>query len=104
MLEKLPMVGGSTLLAGGYVYGTGSAAQQKLGIKDSPEELAKYWSDRAEGAADPAMLKFVAEKSGATIDWLVGLGAKFGDPSPREPAPLRRAVLSPEGGAGIVNP
>jgi flavocytochrome c len=104
LLEKQAIVGGSTLIAGGYVYGTGTAAQQKLGIKDSPEDLAKYWSDRAEGQADPAMLKFVAEKSGATIDWLVGLGARFGDPIPTGTSPVRRGFLSPEGGPGIVNP
>ena len=104
LLEKQAIVGGSTLIAGGYVYGTGTAEQKKLGITDSPEELAKYWSDRAEGAADPAMLKFVAEKSGATIDWLVGLGAKFGDPIPTGTSPVRRGFLSPEGGPGIVNP
>ena len=38
-------------------------------IKDSVDDLVKYWSDRAEGTVDPAQLKFVAERSGATIDW-----------------------------------
>jgi fumarate reductase flavoprotein subunit len=104
VLEKLPMVGGSTVLSGGFVYGTGSAAMQKLGIKDSVDELVKYWSDRAQGANDPAQLKFVAEKSGATIDWLVGLGAKLNDPVPAGTSPVRRSHMSPEGGVGIVKP
>ena len=102
VLEKLPMVGGSTLLAGGIVYGTGSAAQQKLGIKDSVDDLVKYWSDRAEGAVDPAQLKFVAERSGATIDWLIGQGVKLGDPTPAGTSPVLRAQTCPDGGAGIV--
>src|ERR1019366_10660916 len=43
VIEKLAMVGGSTLLSGGYVYGTGSSIQKEKGIKDSPEALAAYW-------------------------------------------------------------
>ncbi|HEY9595671.1 MAG TPA: FAD-dependent oxidoreductase [Spirochaetia bacterium] len=104
VLEKLPMVGGSTVVSGGYVYGTGSAAMQKLGIKDSVEDLVKYWSDRAEGKADTAKLQYVAEKSGATIDWLVGLGVQFKDPSPAGTSPVRRAHQTPDGGAGLVKP
>ena len=104
VLEKLPMVGGSTLLSGGYVYGTGTQEQQKLGIKDSPEDLAKYWSDRAEGAADSDQLKLVAEKSGETIDWLIGLGVKFNNPVATGTSPVLRAFQTSNGGVGIVTP
>jgi flavocytochrome c len=104
VIEKLPMVGGSTVVSGGFVYGTGSAAMQKLGIKDSVEDLVKYWSDRAEGKVDTAKLQYVAEKSGSTIDWLVGLGAQLNDPVPAGTSPVRRSHMSPEGGAGIIKP
>lgn len=102
VIEKMPMVGGSTLLSGGIVYGTGSAIQQKLGIKDSVDDLVKYWSERAEGANDPAALRFVAERSGATIDWLSSLGVQFNDPVPAGLSPVPRGHTDPKGGADIV--
>jgi flavocytochrome c len=104
VLEKLPMPGGSTLLSGGYVYGTGSEMQKKLGIQDSVDALVKYWSDRALGASDPAMVKFVAERSGATVDWLVSLGVKFKDPVPTGTSPVPRSHQTPDGGVGLINP
>jgi len=104
VIEKLPMVGGSTLLAGGYVYATGSSLQKEKGIKDSPEALAAYWSERAEGVADPAQIKLVADKSGETIDWIVGMGVKFPTIVPAGTSPIARSHLTANGGAGIVEP
>ena len=104
LLEKMPMAGGSTLLSGGIVYATGSSAQKTLGIKDSVEDLVKYWSDRAEGKNDPAKLRFVAERSGATVDWLVSLGVKLGEPYPTGISPVRRGHATSDGGNGIVKP
>ena len=65
------MAGGSTVLSGGIVYATGSRMQKAAGVEDSVEDLVKYWSDRADGQNDPEFLRFVAERSGETIDWLV---------------------------------
>jgi Succinate dehydrogenase/fumarate reductase, flavoprotein subunit len=104
VIEKLPMVGGSTILSAGYVYGTGTSAMTKLGIKDSVDDLVKYWGDRAEGKANGDKLKFVAENSGATIDWLVGLGVKFEDPVPAGTSPVPRSHRASDGGAGIIKP
>jgi flavocytochrome c len=104
VIEKLPMVGGSTLLSGGYVYGTGSAIQKKAGIKDSADDLAKYWSDRAEGAANMEQIKLVAEKSGQTIDWMVGMGVEFPTLVPAGISPVARAHQTKDGGVGLVTP
>lgn len=104
VLEKMPMVGGSTVLSGGIVYGTGSEAQKKLGIQDSVSDLVKYWSERAENKNDVEKLTFVAERSGKTIDWLVKLGVKFADPIPAGTSPVPRAHTSTENGAGIIKP
>jgi flavocytochrome c len=104
VLEKMPMVGGSTVLSGGIVYATGSEIQKKLGIKDSVEDLVKYWSERANGKNDLDYLTFVAERSGQTIDWLVKLGVVFGDPTPTGISPVLRAHTSTEHGAGIIKP
>jgi flavocytochrome c len=104
VLEKLPMVGGSTLLSGGYVYGSGSSIQKAKGIKDSADALAAYWSERAEGVADPAQIKLVADKSGETIDWLVSLGVKFPTLVPTGTSPVARGHQTSDGGVGLVDP
>lgn len=104
VLEKLPMVGGSTVLSGGIVYSTGSSIMREAGIQDSVDDLVAYWSDRAEGKADPAKLRFVAERSGANVDWLVGLGVKFGKPYPTGTSSVPRGVSTNDGGHGIVGP
>ncbi len=104
ILEKMPMAGGSTVLSGGIVYGTGSELHKKAGVQDSVEDLVNYWSERADGKNDKEKLTFVAERSGQTIDWLVKLGVQFGDPYPTGISPVKRAVSSPEQGAGIIKP
>ncbi len=104
VLEKLPMVGGSTVLSGGIVYSTGSSIMKAAGIKDSVDALVKYWSDRADGKASEDKLRFVAERSGANVDWLLSLGVQFGKSYPTGTSPVARAVSTSNGGAGIVGP
>ena len=104
LLEKMPMAGGSTVLSGGIVYATGSRMQKAAGVEDSVEDLVKYWSDRADGQNDPEFLRFVAERSGGTIDWLQDLGAELTGPTPSGTSPVLRAHTSATHGAGLVNP
>ena len=104
LLEKMPMVGGSTVLSGGIVYATGSRMQKEAGVEDSVEDLVAYWSDRADGKNDPEYLRFVAERSGATIDWLLDMGAELAGPSVSGTSPVLRAHTSTSHGAGIINP
>ncbi|QSX09178.1 flavocytochrome c [Alkalibacter rhizosphaerae] len=104
LLEKLPVTGGSTILSGGIVYGTGSKLHEAAGVEDSVDDLVSYWTERADGKNDPAYLQFVAERSGETIDWLVDMGVEFGAPAPTGISPVARAVTSPEHGGGIIRP
>lgn len=104
LLEKMPMVGGSTVLSGGIVYSTGSQAQKDAGIEDSVEDLVNYWSERAEGKNDKEFLTFVAEKSGATMDWLVDIGVEFTDMHVSGTSPVLRAQSTTSHGAGLINP
>ena len=106
VLEKLPHTGGNTCICGGIIYGTGSDIQAANGLEgDSAEALAAYWLERAEGNADPEMLKFVAERSGETIDWLVENGVEF---NPKLTAPgtagVLRGIKTPNGGVGLITP
>ncbi len=104
VLERMPVSGGSTILSGGIVYGTGSKLHEAAGVEDTVEDLVKYWSERADGKNDEEFLKFVAERSGETIDWLVDMGVEFGEPAPTGTSPVARAVTSPGHGGGIIRP
>ncbi len=105
VIEKMPMAGGSTILSAGIVYATGSDIQQTAGVQDSVDELVAYWSERAEGKADEALLRTVAEKSGDTINWLASeIGVQFGDPFPAGTSPVLRAHMAVGGGNGIIAP
>ncbi|MDC7239289.1 MAG: FAD-dependent oxidoreductase, partial [Spirochaetales bacterium] len=102
LLEKMPMVGGSTVLSGGIVYATGSRLQE--GVEDSVEDLVAYWSDRADGKNNPDFLHFVADHSGETIDWLLDMGVELEGPGVSGTSPVLRALTSTTHGAGIINP
>lgn len=105
VLEKLPMAGGSTLLSAGIIYATGANIHKDAGVEDSVDDLVAYWSERAEGNADEAMLRLVAEKSGETINWLVDeMGVQFIGPMPMGTSFVPRAVMATEGGHGIISP
>lgn len=43
ILEKMPAPGGTTKISEGAVYCGGSSLQKELGIKDSPEEVYKFY-------------------------------------------------------------
>lgn len=104
LLEKLPMLGGSTLVSGGIVYGTGFTIQKEAGIEDSVDAMVAYWMERAENKADEKHLRFVAERSGETIDWLASIGVVFGAPYPTGSSPVARAVSAEGRGNGLIEP
>ena len=82
VLEKGVRPGGSTALCGQAIMGVGTSVQKAAGIEDSVEEAMKYFEAVADGRDD--LLRFVVERSGEAVDWLVGLGmevpAKAGTP------------------------
>lgn len=43
LLEKLPVVGGNTLISGGEYAAPANEIQAEEGIEDSPELFAKMW-------------------------------------------------------------
>jgi fumarate reductase flavoprotein subunit len=88
LLEKMPFVGGSTLICGGVVLAAGTDIQKQLDIHDSAEAMYEYWMLWNQWQVDPALVKVIAEESAGVIDWLLDLGVDM------------PAVLTPPG----VNP
>ncbi|MPW24470.1 flavocytochrome c [Alkalibaculum sp. M08DMB] len=108
VLEKMPMVGGSTILSAGIIYAANSKLTEAAGVEDNAEDLVDYWMDRSEGKADEELVRIVAEESGATIDWLTDvIGVKFTEgmtPMPMGISPVPRGHWADGGGNGIISP
>ena len=108
VLEKLPMVGGSTGLSGGSISAPGTRFQQELGIEDSKESWLELWRERQASDRDTKFPdydkvdKFI-DGSVITTHWLndyIGLEFKSVDGFGFDPA--KRLHTPENGGAGII--
>lgn len=72
LVEKMPTIGGATVLNAGTLIATGSKIQrEKLKeTKDSPELAAKDIMRIGKDRNDPVLVKAVTERVGGVVDWL----------------------------------
>ncbi len=75
LVEKLPMIGGTTALSSTAFNAGGSKVQMAL---DKPYTAEDYYKKLKGKGPDDASLKNLAELSGPTTDWLVNMGADLG--------------------------
>ncbi|MGT2950148.1 flavocytochrome c [Streptococcus cuniculi] len=71
ILEKLPAIGGNTLLSGGEMNAPGNWVQKKLGIEGDSVDI--YYQDTMKGGdnvGDPKMVRLMAEKALESAEWL----------------------------------
>ncbi|MCG7408442.1 flavocytochrome c [Paenibacillus sp. ACRRX] len=71
ILEKMPTIGGNTLISGGEMNAPNTWVQQALGIKDDTPEL--FYQDTMKGGDNlgkPEMVKILAEQALASAEWL----------------------------------
>lgn len=79
VLEKMPRLGGNTILSGGAFNASDSKRQSKQGIEDS---VNKHFTQTYEGGdklANEELVQTLAENAYPAIEWLEGLGMKFND-------------------------
>ena len=77
LLEKMPMIGGSTMMSGGYILAAESPVQQEGNVAGTWQDLADYLYETSEEQADKAMLDDMAQKSGENIAWMAEQGVDF---------------------------
>ncbi len=78
VLEKLPFLGGSTLLSGGGLSGAGHQFQKEAGITDdSPELLLEDLLREGQFKNNLSLAKTFADRAGEAIDWMADLGCDF---------------------------
>ena len=107
ILEKMPAIGGSTVMSAGKVLAADSYVQRELGIEDSPEQFAEYLMNISKGQADSDFVNLVANLSSDTVDWMVENGVQFKNevetPVP-DMQPKRGLMTHDDTGAGLTQP
>lgn len=73
LVEKMPYMGGDTILNAGTLIATGSRYQREVmkETKDSPELAYKDIFHVGKNRNDPVLVKMVTEKAGNVVDWLI---------------------------------
>lgn len=73
LVEKMPMIGGATMLNAGTLIATGSRYQREVmkETKDSPELAESDIMRIGKNRNDPVLVKMVAHKVGGVVDWLI---------------------------------
>ncbi len=89
LLEKQPVLGGTTGIAVGSLTACCTGLQQKNGIEDSLEasieDVGKFAAPAIEARNNEPLRRFFLSQTAHTYDWLVGLGLNFHGPSPEPP-------------------
>lgn len=79
VIEKMPNVGGNTIISGSAFNAVDEKRQSAQGIEDSIE---KHYTQTFEGGdkqGDPALVRVLVENAYPTIEWLESLGMEFKD-------------------------
>ncbi len=79
LIEKMPNVGGNTIISGSAFNAVDEKRQSPQGIEDS---LEKYYTQTYEGGdkqGDPELIHVMVDNAYPTIEWLESLGMEFKD-------------------------
>jgi len=94
LLEKQPLLGGTTGIAVGSFTANGTSLQKKMGIEDSLEahleDVAKFAQPDYEAANNEPLRRYFLSRTAETYEWLRGMGLSFYGPSPEPPNRVSR--------------
>ncbi|MGI6037678.1 MAG: FAD-dependent oxidoreductase [Limnochordia bacterium] len=77
VLEKMPFVGGATLISGAYQSAAVTKAQEREGIVDSAEDFFLDLMHGGEYTNDARLTWLLAERSGEVANYMEEVGVKF---------------------------
>lgn len=100
VLEKMPMVGGNTTRATGGLNAAGTSFQKAAGIQDSVELFIEDTMKGGYNKNNPELVKYLAENSAGTVEWLTNLGADLSDVGRMAGSSVNR-THRPKGGAAV---
>lgn len=107
IIDKMPTPGGNSIINGGIFAVPGSEEQKNLGIKDSPELMAKDMIAAGDALNHPAKVKALCENAIDAYKWTVNeLGVKYQDKNIKQEGghSVPRSLFTINGsGSEIVN-
>lgn len=77
IVEKMPKVGGNTILAGGALNAVDDGSETAAANKDSVELHYTQTFDGGDKQGDPELVKTLVENAWDGVEWLKGLGMEF---------------------------
>ena len=77
VLEKMPIIGGNTLISSGYFNAVDPERQKKQGIEDSIEKHIEQTLAGGDGRADPELVRILCSNALGSLHWLESMGLKF---------------------------
>ncbi len=107
LVEKMPILGGSTIRSGGKILAAGTEFQKAQGITDSGEDFTEFLMTVGENMVDEDYVSIIAEKSNENIEWLMENGVEFADsvePLHSTIEPARGLNAANGSGAGFIQP
>ncbi|WP_313126368.1 flavocytochrome c [Proteiniclasticum ruminis] len=79
LVEKMPNVGGNTIISGSAFNAVDPKRQSAQGIEDSVEKHFQQTYEGGNKQGDPELVRVLVENAYPTIEWLESLGMKFTD-------------------------
>lgn len=79
LLEKEPVVGGSSAICGGQISFSHTTFQDEKGINDSPDQFFKDMMAIGKNKNDPGLVRAYVDASNEAFEFLNALGVKFSD-------------------------
>ena len=79
VLEKMPRLGGNTILSGGALNAVDPGRQSKQGIEDSVDKHFTQTYEGGDKLANEDLVRTLAENAYPAVEWLESLGMKFND-------------------------
>jgi flavocytochrome c len=79
VLEKMPTVGGNTIISGGGLNAADPERQGKQGIEDSNEKHFQQTLAAGDYRADPEKVRILTSQGLDAVKWLESYGMKFND-------------------------
>lgn len=79
VIEKMPNVGGNTIISGSAYNAVDEKRQAPQGIEDSIEKFYTQTYEGGDKQGDPELVRVLVENAYPTIEWLESLGMEFKD-------------------------
>ncbi|MCG8709543.1 flavocytochrome c [Brenneria sp. 4F2] len=103
VIDKMPLLGGNSVLNGGDLSAAGSSMQKEQGIEDSPELMYQDMMKAGNWLNYPALARTVADHSVAALEWAQSLGAEFNVVNYHGGHSVKRAhQLAQRSGSGLI--